>query len=181
VALNGSHESARLAYEELRTEHAVALFPALSDPRVHRHLTGKPPATADDLADEFARMTAGPSSSSAHERWLNYVVQLKTEDRLIGRLEAAITRNWAEVAYLFDPQHWGCGYATEAMLWLHDYLHREWSVSESWATVHPNNERSIQLLLRIGYQRSDLDPLKPLASYDPGDFVFRNMGLTQGK
>lgn len=77
------------------------------------------------------------------------------------------------VAFLFGSEHWGRGYAAEALAWLQGYLEIVHAIGEFWATTAPANSRSIRLLLRSGYLPSALSDTRPLASYEPGDKVFR--------
>ena len=102
---------------------------------------------------------------------MNYAVRLSRTGTLIGRLEATIVEGRAEVAYLFDPQFWGQGYATEAMSAFHDHLQQNEHVSEFWATTAPRNVRSIRLLDRLGYAPAP-EPWPRLLSYEKGDLVF---------
>lgn len=164
-------DSARLEFEPLRADHAAGLFESLSDPRVHEHLGQRPPATVAELALQFARKLAGPPPHLARERWINHVVRLRTCATLIGRLEATVVESRAEVAYLLGPQHWGQGYALEAMLAFQVHLAQSWGVREFWATTSPHNARSISLLRRLAYTEASA-PHPSLGSYDSGDLVF---------
>jgi GNAT superfamily N-acetyltransferase len=82
-----------------------------------------------------------------------FPVRLRETGTLIGRVEATLTQDWAETAYLFAPRHWGQGYATEAMTAFQNELRRNEQVTEFWATTTPQNTRSIALLERLGYQQ----------------------------
>ena len=168
-----AYESSRLVYEALRAEHAAVLFQALADPLVSRHLNCDPPASVEALSAQFARVAAGPSPHQSHLQWINFAVQVKADGQWIGRVEATAHPDWAEVAYLFGPAHWGRGYASESLEWLHSYLRIQHGVSEFWATVAPGNERSIRLLLRSGYRRTPMCDARPLSSFEPGDEVFQ--------
>jgi ribosomal-protein-alanine N-acetyltransferase len=167
--------SARLVFEPLRAEHAALLFEALADPRVTEHLNSPQPTSIDELAVQFAEMAAGPVPFSDEEHWLNFAVQLQSDGRWIGRIQATVHHDWAEVGYLFGPSDWGRGYAGESLSWLHDYVRVQYGVSEFWATVAAGNERSIRLLLRSGYRRTPQTLNRPLASYVAGDEIFRYM------
>jgi len=91
----------------------------------------------------------------------------------IGRLEATVLEKRAEVAYLFGPEFWGHGYGTESLSWLHMFIEETFHILEFWATVRPDNGRSIRLLERLGYVEAAAETWPQLTSYDPGDRVFR--------
>jgi RimJ/RimL family protein N-acetyltransferase len=163
-------DSARLSFESLRADHAAGLFEPLSDPRVWEYIGKNSAPTVEALATRFERMASGPSDRP-RENWVNYAVRLKADGTLIGRLEATIIGQRAEVAYLFGPRYWGRGYATEAMSAFQNQLRQDWRVSEFWATTSPQNARSIRLLGRLGYVEQH-DSWPTLSSYDEGDCVF---------
>lgn len=144
----------------------------LADPLVSRHLNAKPPASVSTLAEEFGRLAAGPAPCRAGESWVNFAVRLKIDGCWIGRIQTTLYSGWAEIGYLFGPAHWGHGYATESLQWLREYLSNEHHAYELWASVAPANERSVNLLLRAGYQSVPLCDARPLASFEPGDRVF---------
>jgi RimJ/RimL family protein N-acetyltransferase len=152
----------------LLPEHAERLFEALRDPVVHTFVPLAEPWSLDHVRGRIDRMLAGPVAGS-DQSWLNYVVF--REDRLIGHLQATQTGSRTEIAYLFDPRFGGAGYATEAVTWLLSTLAAEHQVTHFWATTDTHNSRSIELLRRCGFARSETWPAD-LGSYDPGDLVF---------
>lgn len=105
--------------------------------------------------------------------WLNVAVRLAGTKELIGRLEATVHNNLAEVAFLYSPAHWGHGYASHGLNWLIDHLRSYKNISSLWATTHPKNARSAALLLKCGYVQVATPGLPVLYSYDDGDLVFR--------
>lgn len=167
------YETSRLAFEPVGADHAAALFPALCDPLVYEHLGCDPPPSVAWLSRQFARVAAGPPPHRPDEQWLNFGVRLKADGQWIGRVEATARPQWAEVACLFGSEHWRRGYAAESLAWLQRHLGAAHGIGEFWATTAPANSRSIRLLLRSGYQPSALSDARPLASYQPGDKVFR--------
>jgi RimJ/RimL family protein N-acetyltransferase len=161
-----------LRFEPLAGRHAAALSDALLDPEVYRFITGPRPVTTEDLANEFHRVTQPPATGRDGQRWWNVAVFSADTGQGLGRLEATIFEWRAEVAYLFGAMHWGQGYAQEAMHWLHDRLAEDSVATELWATVAPQNERSIRLLTRLGYAPVAAGWPK-LYSYDDGDLIFQ--------
>ena len=159
-------------YEPLAAAHAVALFPALGDPRVTEHIGGVP-RTQEEMTSAFARMAAGPPASRTSERWVNFAVRLAFSEDYIGRIEATCYGTWAEVAYVFGAAWWGKGYACEAMRWFQGYLMSTYGIAEFWAAVGPGNARSVALLARLDYRAAAVDATRALASYEPGDLCFR--------
>ena len=160
----------RLAIEPLTVDDAADLFAALSDPRVYAHIDAAPPRDAGALRASLARMVGGPPADRAGEAWWNFAVRLAGSGEAIGRLEATIVDDRAEIAYLFGPDHWGYGYAAEAVGWLHGRIAERTGATTVWATTRPGNARSARLLGRLGYVRADSWPA--LTSYDPGDVVY---------
>ncbi len=122
------------------------------------------------MVERIEQLLRGAPAEFAPERWFNFVVRRSSDSIVIGRIEATTYSTWAEVAYLFDPTQWGLGYATEATAWLVDRLH-EVGCTEVWAAVHPDNERSVRLLARLGFAEREL-PTRDLGSFDEGDRVF---------
>ena len=156
----------RLSFESLRRGHAEGLFTALDDPRVGRYIGGPDVTTMAELRARIDRLLAGSGDDA--ETWLNWVVRLK--GTVIGRIEATLHDGVAEIGYVFGPRWWGRGYGSEAVAWLLSEL-RQQGVPEAWASVDPDNEASIRLLRRVGFEETTPGEVL-LHSYVPGDRVF---------
>ena len=149
--------SERLTYAALAAEHGASLFAALSDPAVYQHIDGHRPTSVQELSDAFARMSGGPPPHRAEEAWWNVAVFDAASGRGVGRLEATLVGDRAEVAYLFGPAFWGAGLGGEALGWLHGRL-REHRIATLWATTRPANVRSVRLLERLGLRSGRVVP-----------------------
>ena len=167
--------SNNLHFEPLTANHADELFSILTTPSVLAFIdpTGKPPTNAE-LRTEYAARARGPSQGVTTERWFNTVIRLQDPNStVIGRLEAtSYGEEWGELAYLLGEDWWGKGLAFEAMCWWHDYLANAVTGTQWWATVHPDNQRSIRLLRRLGYAEVDPSNRPNLQSFDLGDLCF---------
>ena len=162
---SGSTE--RLRIEPLALDHAEGLFAALDDERVGAYIGGPDVTTVEALRARIARLSEGAPPASG-ETWLNWAVLVG--DTVVGRVEATVHRGIAEIAYVFGPAHWGRGYAAKATAMMLDELQTQ-GISEFWATVLPDNERSIGLLRRSGFVGADPGGLA-LQSFDDGDLTF---------
>lgn len=165
--------TARTCYLPLTASDVEELVPVLHNQEVFAFIGGMP--TREDFILGLRRAIAGPPDHRGHEHWINYGVRLAESGLLIGRVEATVHDNLAEIAFLYSPAVWGRGYATEGLLWLHDHLRRHASVSTLWATTHPDNVRSAALLRRAGYTQVTPQGQPLLYSYDEGDLVFRRL------
>ena len=165
----------RLVLEPLVAEHAPGLFTALDDARVGAYIGAPDVTTLEALEHRIRRLHEGPPADRPDERWVNLAVILRNDPHggppgrrtVIGRLEATVHDEWAEIAYLLGPAYWGAGYATEAVGWFLGHLERP----ELWAAVHPKNEPSWRLLERLRFERVDA-PTRPVSSYDDGDLAW---------
>lgn len=103
---------------------------------------------------------------------VNVAVRLLGTDRFVGRLEATIQGKDAELAYSFDPEPWGCGYASEAVGRLERHCFEVYDVGTFLTCVAPANMRSIRLLAKAGYVQVGKPATPTLTSYDDGDLIF---------
>ena len=164
-------QSKNLHFELLTAAHANNLYAILTTPSVLTFIDPNPP-TLEELRAEYAIRAKGPANSIATaEQWFNVAIYLKDGNYAIGRLEATSYGGWGELAYLLGEVWWGKGLAFEAMQWWHEYLEMAVPKTEWWATVHPDNRRSIRLLARLGYEEV-LGRRPQLQSYDSGDRCF---------
>ena len=56
----------------------------------------------------------------------------------------------AEVGYTFAREHWGKGYAVEALEALVEYLFEQLNVTRVFGSLHPDNPASAMVLERVG-------------------------------
>lgn len=161
---------AKVCYSPLTASDIEELVPVLHNEEVFAFIGGMP--SRNDFTLGLHRAIAGPPKNSVNEHWINYAVRLVESGALIGRVEATVHDNLAEVAFLYSPSVWGRGFAAEGLLWLHSHLRGYEGVSTLWATTHPENVRSRALLVKAGYVQSATQGLPMLYSYDEGDLVF---------
>lgn len=171
-ALNRYPRTARLEFEDLRFDHHDELAAQLRNEQVYRHISGTVPSPQGFLRG-MAAAIFGPPAADGAEVWLNYVVRHSASGAVIGRLEATIHSGVAEVGILFGPEHWGQGFGTESLLWLHERLQARPDRPAPWATTVTANTRSQRLLRRCGYQVVGMAGLPPLQSLDRCDLVYR--------
>jgi len=165
--------TSRLIIEQLQLKHLPELAELLRLPAVYEHIGGIP--SLSDFILDRERALQGPKQDISDERWLNYLVRENPSNLMLGRLEATIHGSIAEVAFLFAPQHWGKGYAFEALRWLHSEILSAYGISDFWATTSPANTRCQSLLVRCGYlPKAGKRP--HLYSFDEGDCVYHLCG-----
>jgi RimJ/RimL family protein N-acetyltransferase len=159
-----------IVYAPLHADDIDELAAVLLNDVVYEFIGGPPSANEFKLGLRHALL--GPPTSKPFERWLNFSVRLASTGQLIGRLEATLHHQIAEVAYLYSPQFWGQGYATQGLLWLHNHLRAYPDIATVRATTVPANTRSAALLRRCGYIQVPAAASPLLYTYDDGDDVF---------
>lgn len=161
--------TAAVRVEPLVPAHLEELAAVLHDPAVYEHIAPELPPRHEILLG-LQRALAGPPPSTPDERWLNFLLR-DASGAMVGRLEATVHHGLAEVAFLLGPRHWGRGFGSAGLRWLHEEIARSAGITDFWATTTPANARSRSLLERCGYRASTL-PDRPLYSHDAGDLVF---------
>ncbi len=141
----------RLRIRASRPEDAAALATRRSHPDVARHQNWElpyPEERAQALIDAVIE-TGAPTDGA----WWMAQVTTDGDDTPIGDLAVHLTESGrtAEIGYTFAPDHWGHGYAAEAVAGLIPYLFDEVGVTRISAFVHPENGPSARVLERNGF------------------------------
>ena len=138
--MNDEIRTERLLLRRARVTDAVAMHAIMSDPIAMRYWSTPPHAALSDTEQWMASMAGADAQGSD-----DFIVTLAGE--LIGKLGA-----WKqpEVGFLLAPEHWGKGYASEAM---GAFIERRRGLGsvELTADVDPRNASSIRLLERHGF------------------------------
>ena len=140
-----------LTLEPLRAGHAEAMFELLRDEAIYGYLDYSPPPSVQYLRDLYARLEARMSPEGS-ETWLNWVIRPRGQP-LAGYVQATVSPSRsAHVAYILASKYWGSGYAHGAMLAMLEHLASAYDVERCRATVEVENQRSVRLLERLGFQ-----------------------------
>jgi RimJ/RimL family protein N-acetyltransferase len=156
--------TARLTLEPLAVRHAAEMAEVLGDPALHTFIGGSP-ETPERLRDRYARLVAGPPPGR-DESWLNWVIRLDGPDRLVGYVQATVTRDHAAVAWVVGTRWQGRGIAGEAAVALVDWLRARGTAVV--ATIHPDHAASSAVARGAG--------LVPTGGRVDGEIVWRYGG-----
>ena len=156
----------RLVLTPLRADDAAAMAGVLDDERLHEFIGGAP-LPAAELAARYARLAAG--SGRPDEVWLNWIVRLG--DTPIGTVQATVTGDHAEIAWVVGVPWQGHGYAGEAARALVAWLSGQ-GVRTISANIHPDHAASGAVAARAGLIRTD--------ELIDGEYVWRTGGRAAG-
>jgi [ribosomal protein S5]-alanine N-acetyltransferase len=82
-----------------------------------------------------------------------WVIALQHSGEIIGMISGRLSeRHSVEIGYCIGRRWWGKGLMSEALEMLLAALDADRDLYRVWATCHVNNERSVRLLLRAGFQ-----------------------------
>ena len=130
----------RLVMRRFRMDDVDVMHRVLTNPEAMRFWSTLPHETIEQTEAWVRSEVEAPPELSD-----DFVVTLDGE--AIGKLGS-----WRlpEVGFLFDPAHWGYGYATEAMT---AFIARRRALGpgELTADVDPRNQASLRLLARCGF------------------------------
>ncbi|HTV75322.1 MAG TPA: GNAT family N-acetyltransferase [Candidatus Acidoferrales bacterium] len=141
-----------LRLELLRETHAATLFALLRDPELWRYCDGEPPASQAALAARFRHLETRRSPDGS-QAWLNWVVMVA--DRATGFVQATVTGEIAQIAYVIGRKHQSRAIATRAVTEMLVILEQDYGVREFQATVDARNEPSLRLLTRLHFSLVD--------------------------
>ncbi len=149
--LNRSISAHRLSLEPLVAAHADFLFCSLCDERIYRWIDAGGPKDLNQLRTKWKRKESR-LSPGGDEVWLNWAIRLGKEGSYIGQLDACLDSpsRATNVGFVFFPEYWGHGYATESLLAVKAVL-VENGISFMRATVATQNIASGRVLEKVGF------------------------------
>lgn len=122
-----------------------------NDPDVARYQNWEIPYPVEKV-EEIVTSLVEMEGPTDDEWWMAVVCDSETGATL-GDL--AVHLSWggrtAEIGYTFSPEHWGRGYASEALGRLVDYLFDEVGVTRIFGMLHPDNPASAMVMERNGF------------------------------
>jgi RimJ/RimL family protein N-acetyltransferase len=145
----------RLTLVPLRAEHADEMFAVLADPGLYRFIGGAPP-TLKVLRARYERLAAGSPDPAIS--WCNWVIQLHSDHRLAGTVQATVRTEddepVAEIAWVVGRPWQGQGIATEAAQAFVAWLQRQ-SIHTVIAHIDPGHKASAAVAAAAGLTPTD--------------------------
>jgi ribosomal-protein-alanine N-acetyltransferase len=146
-------EGERVLLRKFDLEDAPAVYDYGSDAEVTRYLDWGPTTTLAE-AREFLQ---GVLLQYREGTGLVLAVVERATGLVVGNVALMgidSRRARAEIGYVLNRGYWGRGYVTEAGRLLLEHAFREMKLDEVIAYVDPTNERSRQVLVRLGLERT---------------------------
>jgi len=144
-------ETDRLFIMTLSLQDKEVFLAYRSNPKVYQFQSWNPPSLQE--VENFIRqnLTVIPNTPNT---WLQLGVYLHNGP-LIGDIGLHFLEDGAqmEIGYTLAPEHQGQGYAFEAVKAAIDYLFLDLKKHRVTASVDPENQRSINLLKKLGFRQ----------------------------
>ncbi len=153
-------ETEHLRLREFVLDDAEFVLDLLNQPSFIRFIGDKRVRTVDDAR---SYITTGPIESYNRHGFGLYLVQLKESNKPIGvcGLLKRDTLDAVDLGFAFLPQFWAKGYAFEAAAVVLEHVRDVLKLTRVLAITTPDNDASIKLLERLGFQ---LERLMKLSS-----------------
>jgi RimJ/RimL family protein N-acetyltransferase len=154
--------TARLTLVPLRVDDAAEMAEVLAAPSLYAFTGGSPP-TVEALRERYEAQAAGGSADGS-QAWRNWIVREGTDGPAAGYVQATVTGDTADVAWVIGEPWQGRGYASEAAQAMVAWLAAN-GVRTVTAHIHPAHEASAGVADRVG--------LKPMLTLEDGERVWR--------
>lgn len=137
--------TSRLLIRRIEARDLAELVRRRNQPGVARYQTWTLPYTMERAEQVLAK------DDESETTWSGTIVE-KESGVAVG--DMVVFFSWegrsAEIGYSLSEEYWGRGYAIEAAQSLVDYLFSRPEVHRVFATLHPDNQASAQVLERVG-------------------------------
>lgn len=144
-------QTSRLLIRSLVTEDAAELTRRRSDPEVAKYQNWTIPYPIERAETMVASIAAmdGPENGE----WWMAAVCGRASGAVLGDLALHMSEDGrtAEIGYTFASEHWGHGYASEAVEAFLGYLFDVLDVTRVFGMLHPDNPASAMVLERAGF------------------------------
>ena len=156
----------RLLLRPAREDDRAALHAILSDPRAMRYWSTPPHEAIEQTRDWLAATIAIPLGEGE-----DFLVE--HEGRVIGK--AGLYR-FPETGFLFAPEMWGQGFASEALRAVIARAFAVHGLAAIEADVDPRNAASLRLLGRLGFAETGRAARTWLVGEEWCDSVYLRLG-----
>ncbi|MDO9181167.1 MAG: GNAT family N-acetyltransferase [Bacteriovorax sp.] len=174
--LNSSLKTDRLLIEPIYAEHADSLFELMQNKKIYQWISSTPPQSIDQLKVGWKKHESR-LSPDGNEAWLNWAVRRTSDGAYIGKMDAEVNHEKVatNIGYIFFPDYWGKGYASESVLEIKNHFSRN-GISKIMATVTLGNETSYRVLEKSGFIRTRIIPENDIIrgeKYDDVEYVWQ--------
>lgn len=161
-------EGETVALRTIEREDAEWLRRTINDLRVRRYLLAYAPMNLEQERDWV--------ESLAERDGVNLLACVDGDPvGSVGMKEPNVVWGNAEIGYYVDPEHWGNGYATEAVELLVQYAFEERRLHTLHADIVARNEASARVLEKVGFET---EGVRREAAFVDGEYVdVHNYGL----
>lgn len=146
---------ARIDLRGFRQDDLQDFYAMHADPKVARYGSHPPFTELSQATERFERELSSRDAGRA----LAWVIADRDTDRLMGSTALfAIDREQgrAELGYALRPEHWGKGYAQEAVRLVLEHAFGTLHLRRIEADIDPRNTASCKLVERLGFVREGL-------------------------
>ena len=139
-------ETRRLRLTPLDPSDADEMVSVLGDDRLYVFTGGSPP-TLGELEERYRAQSAGSPSDS--ETWHNWIIRLVEDGVAVGFVQATVTGEGADIAWLVGVDWQGRGIATEAAAGMIEWLGAN-GTRRLVAHIHPDHPASGKVAAALG-------------------------------
>lgn len=153
-------ETERLLLRTLEEDDADFYLQLVNEPSFLQYIGDKGVRTRDDAV---AALLNGPMKMHSEKGFSLYLVIDKVTGARLG-MSGLIKRPELEdvdLGYAFLPAYWGKGFAIEAARAVVAHARRDVGLTRLAAITSPDNDSSIQLLLKLGFVFQKLIHIRP--------------------
>jgi RimJ/RimL family protein N-acetyltransferase len=136
----------RLVLALLRLSDAREMHAVLASPELYRFTGGGPPSR-EQLTERYRRQIAGPDDPDVS--WHNWIVRSRTTGSAVGYVQATVTGDTADIAWLVGVSWQRQGIAVEAASSMYAWL-ATGGVHRLTAHIHPDHVGSAKVAARLG-------------------------------
>lgn len=145
----------RVRLRQVRPDDLPGLYAVFSDPAVMRYWSSPPMISMEQAAQYITAIWRGQHQGNLFQ----WAIARIGDDELIGTctlFALDLSNGRAEIGYALRSDHWGGGWAHEALTQICRYVFNALGLRRLEADVDPRNPRSLKLLQRLGFAREGL-------------------------
>jgi RimJ/RimL family protein N-acetyltransferase len=140
----------RLALSPLQVADAAEMVGVLGDPELYT-FTGDSPPNLEELESRYRAQVIG--SPRQDEVWHNWILRLEGSGIAIGFVQATLSRDSAELAWVVGTNWQRQGFATEAATAMCNWLATQ-GTGHFTAHIHPQHAASQSVASAVGLRAS---------------------------